>query len=364
MGAPSIRIGERSIGPDHPTYVIAELSGNHNGSFDRAIELVRAAKQAGADAVKLQTYTADTMTLPSDDPLFRIPEGGLWGGRTLYELYEEAHTPWEWQPRLLGEARDLGIELFSSPFDDTAVAYLDRMGVGAFKVASFELTDHRLIERIAATGKPMLLSTGMATKEEISEAVAAARAAGAREVVLLRCTSEYPADPADMDLLSIPDLAASFGVPVGLSDHTLGTAVPVAAVALGACVVEKHFTLRRADGGPDAAFSLEPEELRRLVDDIRVAERARGRVRYGPTIGEKANLVFRRSLFIVEPIAAGEPFTERNVRAIRPGYGLSPSHWRRILGRHAARDIARGTPLSWDLVTGGAAARAGSGAST
>lgn len=351
MTRQSIRINDHTIGPDRPTYVIAEMSGNHNGSYQRASALLRAARDAGADAVKLQTYTADTMTLRIEDPLFRLPPGGLWGGRTLYDLYDEAHMPWEWQPRLLREARQLGIDLLSTPFDATAVEFLEKLAIDAYKVASFEITDLDLIGRIAATGRPVIISTGMATKAEIAEAVEAARAGGAAEIVLLRCTSEYPADPADMDLRTIMDLEASFGVPVGLSDHSLGTAVPVAAVALGACVIEKHLTLSRSDGGPDAGFSLEPEELSRMIQDIRIAERARGRVRYGPAPAERENLVFRRSLFVVERVPAGGVLTSRNVRAIRPGYGLSPRHFREVIGRRAARDIAPGTPLTWDLIS-------------
>lgn len=350
MQHPSIRIGDAVVGPGCPTYVVAELSGNHNGSYQRALELVRAAKAAGADAVKLQTYTADTMTLPSDDSLFRIPEGGLWGGRTLYDLYQEAHTPWEWQRGLMAEARALGIELFSAPFDATAVDFLEELGVRAYKIASFEIVDHALIERVARTGKPLIISTGMSTADEIAEAVDVARAAGAREIVLLRCTSEYPAAPSSMDLATIPDMTRRFGYLVGLSDHTLSTTVPVVAVTLGACLVEKHLTLRRADGGPDAAFSLEPAELADMVAQIRFVERTLGAVRYGPTPGERENMVFRRSLFVVEPVRAGDTFTERNVRSIRPGNGLSPRHYREVLGRRATRDVSRGTPLSWELV--------------
>jgi N-acetylneuraminate synthase len=346
----SIRIGEALIGPGNPTYVIAEMSGNHNRDFDRALALLRAAKSAGADAVKLQTYTADTMTLDHDDPLFRISDGGLWSGRTLYDLYREASMPWEWQPKLLAEARRLGITLFSAPFDGSAVDFLEKVGMLAYKIASFEIVDLPLIERVARTGKPMFISTGMATSQEIADAMAAARAAGARDIVLLKCTSAYPADPGDMNLATIPALAGTFGVPVGLSDHTLGIAVPVAAVALGACAVEKHFTLRRSDGGPDAAFSLEPPELAAMVDQIRIAERAIGGVRYGAGDAERGNLIFRRSLFVVEDVRSGERLTAKNIRAIRPGNGLAPKHLPDVLGRPAARDIKRGTPLSWELV--------------
>jgi N-acetylneuraminate synthase len=326
------------------------MSGNHNGDYDRALELLRVAKAAGANAVKLQTYTPDTITLKSDDPLFRLPSGGLWGGRTLYDLYGEASMPWEWQPKLLAEARRIGITLFSAPFDDSAVDFLEDIGVPAFKVASFEIVDLPLIERVARTGKPMFISTGMATLAEIAEAVEVARGAGAREIILLKCTSAYPADPADMNIAAIPHLSAEFGLPVGLSDHTLGIAVPVAAVALGACAIEKHYTLRRADGGPDSSFSLEPEELRSMIEQVRIAERAIGTVRYGAGDAERGNVVFRRSLFVVEDVKAGEEFNERNVRSIRPGNGLPPREYRKVLGKRARQDVVRGTPMSWDLI--------------
>lgn len=326
------------------------MSGNHNGNYERALDLLRAAKAAGANAVKLQTYTRDTMTIDADDPLFRVPEGGLWGGRTLYDLYGEASMPWEWQPKLLAEAKKIGITLFSAPFDHSAVDFLEDIGMPAFKIASFEIVDLPLIEHVAKTGKPIFMSTGMATLQEIAEAVGAAREAGAREIVLFKCTSAYPADPADMNVAAIPHLAAEFDLPVGLSDHTLGIAVPIVAVALGACAIEKHYTLRRADGGPDSAFSLEPEELAAMVAAIRTAEQAIGAVRYGSGDAERGNIVFRRSLFVVEDVKAGEELTERNVRSIRPGNGLPPREYRRVLGRRAGRDVARGTPLSWELL--------------
>ena len=350
MIGPTIRIGDREIGAGFPTYVIAELSGNHNGSYERALALVRAAARAGADAVKIQTYTADTMTLNIDRDDFRISDGGLWHGRTLYDLYREAAMPWEWQPRLMAEAVSLGVELFSTPFDETAVAFLEEMGVRAYKIASFEIVDTPLIERVARTGKPMIISTGMADLSEIQGAIGAARRSGATEILLLRCTSEYPALPADMDLATIPHLRQAFGLPVGLSDHTLGIAAPIAAVALGACAVEKHFTMRRADGGPDAAFSLEPEELALLVRELRVAEQLVGRVRYGPAGAERPNALFRRSVFVVSDVAAGEEFTRQNLRAIRPGTGLEPRWLEQVIGRRARSRIARGTPLSWDLI--------------
>lgn len=350
MSTPSVRVGDDVIGAGSPTYVVAEMSGNHNGDYDRALELLRAAKAAGANAVKLQTYTPDTITLNADGPLFRVPEGSPWGGRTLYDLYGEASMPWEWQPKLLAEAKRIGVTLFSAPFDHSAVDFLEDIGMPAFKIASFEIIDLPLVERVARTGKPMFISTGMATLEEITEAVAVARGAGAREIVLLKCTSAYPAAPDDMNLSAIPHLAATFGLPVGLSDHTLGIAVPVVAVALGAAAIEKHYTLRRADGGPDAAFSLEPEELRAMIEQVRVAERAIGSVKYGAGDAERGNVMFRRSLFVVEGVKAGEEFTHENVRSIRPGNGLPPKHLPEVLGRRAARDIERGTPLSWHLV--------------
>jgi len=353
MTAPCITINGRRIGPGHPTYVVAEMSGNHHQSFDKALEIIRAAKGAGADAVKIQTYTADTITLDCDTEDFRIPADNTWSGQRLHALYEEAHTPWEWQPRLKAEATALGLDLFSSPFDATAVDFLEAMDVPAYKVASFEIVDIPLIERIASTGKPMILSTGMATLDEIREAVAAARAAGAREIAVLKCTSAYPAPPEEMNLAVMECLARELGVPVGLSDHTLAPAVAVAAVALGACIVEKHFIMARAEGGPDAQFSLEPEEFRDMVTAIRTVERARGTGEITLTPGEAKNRLFRRSLYVAADVRAGETLTEKNVRSVRPAYGLAPRHYRTVLGRVAARDIARGTPLAWDLVQGG-----------
>ena len=352
MEASVVRVDGREIGRGRPTYVIAEMSGNHNGSYERAVALLRSARGAGADAVKLQTYTPDTMTIDHDSPLFRVPEGGLWGGRTLHDLYREAHMPWDWQPRLLAEARAIGIALFSTPFDETAVDFLEGIGMPAFKIASFEIVDLALIERVARTGRPMFISTGMATLAEIAEAVDTARSAGANEIVLLKGTSAYPADPGDMNLAAIPHLSAAFGVPAGLSDHSLGIAVPVAAVALGATVVEKHYTLHRSDGGPDSAFSLEADELAGMVRELRVAEQAVGRVRYGAGDAERGNIVFRRSLFVVRDVKAGDVLTKDNVRSIRPGNGLAPRALPLVLGRRASRDVARGTPLSWDLVAG------------
>lgn len=345
-----ITINERRIGPGNPTYIIAELSANHNQDFDEAVRLVRAAKEAGADAVKLQTYTADTLTLPCDNAHFRIGSGTLWAGRNLYDLYAEAFTPWDWQPKLKAVANAAGMDLFSTPFDDSAVEFLEQMGVPAHKVASFELVDLPLIRRIAATGKPMILSTGMATLAEIDEAVRAARAAGATEIALLKCNSAYPAPPDEMNLRTIPHLREAFGVPSGLSDHTLDTAVPVAAVALGACLLEKHLTLSRAVPGPDSAFSLEPAEFAAMVAAVRVAEKALGSVRYAVSERESPSRAFRRSLFVAGEVRAGEAFTPENIRSIRPAYGLHTRHFGEVLGRRAARDIAAGTPLAWDLI--------------
>jgi N-acetylneuraminate synthase len=345
-----ITIQGRPIGPTHPCFVIAELSGNHNQSLERAKELVRQAKEVGADAVKLQTYTPDTITLKSDAPLFRHGGAGLWAHRDLYSLYQEAHMPWAWQPSLKALADELGLILFSTPFDPTAVDFLERMNVPAHKIASFELVDLPLIQAVARTGKPLILSTGMGSREEIAEAVAAFHAAGGRELALLKCTSAYPSPPDAMHLRTLRDLHARFGVPVGLSDHTPGHTVAVAAVALGACIVEKHFTLSRADPGPDSAFSMEPGEFRAMVEAIRITEAALGQVTYVPTAAEAESRRFRRSLFVTRDVAAGEMFTGENVRSVRPAAGLPPKHLPEVLGRRATQDIAAGTPLAWDMV--------------
>lgn len=344
-----IRIAGRRIGPGHRPYVVAELSANHLGGLERALAIVDAAARAGVDAVKLQTYTPDTITIDHTGPGF-VLESGPWRGRRLYELYQEAHTPWQWHAALFERARALGIAAFSSPFDASAVSLLESLGCPAYKIASFELVDPALIAAAAATGKPLLLSTGMADGKEIAEAIAAARAAGAREVALLHCVSSYPSRVEDSNLRTIPDMAQRFGVPVGLSDHTLGTTVAVAATVLGACVIEKHATLRRADGGPDAAFSLEPDELARLVEDAAAAFAALGAIHYAPEESELAMRALRRSLYVVADMAPGETFTPQNVRSIRPGYGLPPRHLPEVLGRRARGAIARGTPLSWSLV--------------
>lgn len=349
MTAP-FSIAGRAIGPGLPVYVIAEVSANHAQDFDVAVRLVRGAKEAGADAVKLQTYTPDTITIDSDAPPFRHGAGSLWAGQTLHELYEGAYMPWEWQPRLKALADELGIDFFSSPFDPTAVDFLLQMEVPAFKVASFELVDLPLIRAMARTGRPLVISTGMATEDEVDEAVAAAREAGATEIALLKCTSAYPAPAESVNLLAIPVMVERWGVPVGLSDHTVGATAAVAAVALGACIVEKHIVGSHADRTPDAAFSLDLEEFGAMVKAIRFTERALGKPRLEPAPEEDESRRFRRSLFIVDDVAAGEILTERNVRSIRPADGLHTRYLEAVLGRRAARSIKRGTPLSWDLV--------------
>jgi len=347
---PVIHIGQRRIGAGEPVYIIAEMSANHHQDFDQAVKIIQAAKDAGADAVKLQTYTPDTITIDCRNDYFQI-KGTIWEGRNLYDLYREAFTPWEWQPKLKAIADELGLDLFSTPFDHTAVDFLEGMAVPAYKIASFELVDLPLIERVAQTGKPLIMSTGMAALAEIDEAVRAARGAGAKEIALLKCTSAYPAAPAAMNLRTIPHLVEAFGVPVGLSDHTLGISVPVAAVALGACIVEKHLTLSRSRPGPDSAFSLEPGEFKEMVAAIRTAEQALGEVRYELTEQEAASRVFRRSLFVVADMKAGETFTPENVRSIRPGHGLAPKYLPEVLGKRAAAAIPKGTPLSFDLIS-------------
>lgn len=343
-------IGHRQIGAGQPVYIVAELSANHNHDFERAVRLIQACKESGADAVKVQTYTPDTITIRSDQEYFRIRGGTLWDGRTLHDLYGEACMPWDWQPKLKQVADDLGLDFFSSAFDETAVDFLENMGVPAYKLASCELVDIPLLQKISRTGKPLIISTGMATIEEIKEAVDSARQAGATQIALLRCTSAYPALPSEMNLRTIPELARRFEVPVGLSDHTMDMAVPIAAVALGACIIEKHFTLSRSHAGPDSAFSLEPAEFKAMVESVRVAEKALGQIHFGLTDSERSSRVFRRSLFVVQAVRQGETFSEENVRSIRPGHGLHTRHLRQIVGRRASRDIDRGTPLSWELV--------------
>ena len=343
-------IGNRTIGAGEPVYVIAEMSANHNNSFDHAVEIVKAAKEAGADAIKLQTYSADAHTIDSERSEFRISGGTAWDGRTLYELYDDAHMPWDWQPKLQQVAEECGLDLFSAPVNAESLEFLEAMDVPVHKVASFELVDLPLIRKVAETGKPAIMSTGMASLAEIDDAVRAFRSAGGEHLALLKCTSAYPSPPEDVNLRTLPHLAQAFGVEVGLSDHTLGIAVPVAAVALGACIVEKHFTMSRDEPGPDSAFSLEPHEFKQMVEAIRTSEKAIGKVNYDTTKKEQASRAFRRSLFVVRDIKAGEEFTDQNVRSIRPGHGLSPKYWDQVIGARASRDLERGTPLDWKLV--------------
>jgi pseudaminic acid synthase len=348
-----LRMGDRIIGENNPVFVIAEVSANHNQKYDLAVETIKAAKEAGADAVKMQTYTPDTITLDCDNEYFQIKHGTIWDGRTLYHLYQDAYTPWEWQPELKKLAEDLGLIWFSSPFDKTAVDFLGKMDVPAYKIASFELVDIQLIQYVAQKGKPIIMSTGMATLAEIDEAITAAREAGCKELALLKCTSAYPASPLEMNLRTIPHVAEAFGVPVGLSDHTLGIAVPVAAVALGACIVEKHIILSRNIPGSDSAFSLEPNEFKAMVEAIHTTGKALGKVNYEATDQEAANRIFRRSLFVVKDMKAGEVFTEENVKSIRPGNGLHTRYLENVIGFCSSKEICRGTPLSWDLVQQG-----------
>lgn len=351
MGA-EISIDGRRIGPDQPPYVIAEMSGNHNGDIQRAFRILDAAKSAGADAVKLQTYTADTITIDHDGPEFMI-HGGLWDGRRLYELYEEAHTPWQWHEPIFDRARQLGITVFSAPFDPTAVDLLESLNAPAYKIASPEIVDIGLIRRVAETGKPMIISTGMASLDEVEEAVEAARSSGTEQIVVLHCVSAYPTPPDEANLRTISDLAARLGAVTGLSDHTMDTTVATLAVGMGACVIEKHVTLARSDGGVDSAFSLEPEELKRLVRDTRLAHSALGSPAYRPTVSEQSGLKFRRSLYVVADVPAGGELTPDNIRSIRPSLGLAPKHLDTILGRKASRDLKRGEPLSADMIQGG-----------
>lgn len=346
-----IQIGDLLIGLSERPFVIAEMSGNHNGSLDRAVAIVDAIADSGAQALKLQTYTAETMTLDLTEGEFYIDNPkSPWHGRTLYSLYDEAHTPWEWHERIFERARARGLAAFSTPFDASSVAFLETLDVPAYKIASFEITDLQLIRTVAATGKPVIISTGMASLAEIDEAVRAARAAGCRDLILLKCTSNYPASAASSNLATIPYLRNVFECEVGLSDHTLGLGVAVASVALGATVIEKHVTLNRADGGVDAAFSLEPAELRQLVTATAIARESMGTSTFGPTPEEKASLSFRRTLYVVEDLEAGDSLSERNVRAIRPGHGLPPKHLPDVLGKGITRAAKKGTPLTWDLI--------------
>ena len=345
----SFQISGRWIGPEHPPYVIGELSGNHNGDIGRALAIVEAIREAGADAVKLQSYTADTITLDHDGPGFLV-EGGLWAGQRLYDLYAEAHTPWDWHEQLFSKADELGLTIFSSPFDKSAIEMLEALGCPAYKIASFEAADTALVRDAASTGKPLIISTGMVNEQEIQRTLDVARSAGASGVALLHCVSAYPAEPRDSNLLSIPVLGERFEAIAGLSDHTLGNAVSIASVALGACVIEKHITLSRAEGGVDAAFSLEPDELAALVMDCHIAWQARGQEAVGIQSAATPNTVFKRSLYAVKDIAAGETLSPNNVRSIRPSLGLSPDQIDRVMGRKAIDHIRRGAPLNWDMI--------------
>ena len=349
MVAHSIEIAGRPVGPEHEPYVVCEVSANHNGSLDRALEMLDAAAATGADAIKIQTYTADTMTIDHDGPDFQIVEGP-WSGRSLYDLYKEAQTPFEWHKPLFERARRLGVTLFSTPFDESAADLLAELDAPAYKIASFEVVDLPLIAHVARKGKPMIISTGMANLGEINDAVRTARDNGCDQLVLLHCVSSYPAPDEQSNVRTVAHLTEAFGVVSGLSDHTFGSAVAVASIALGGSMIEKHFTLRRADGGPDAAFSLEPAEFTALVTDCKRAWRALGRVSYDLQGCEGGSVMFRRSLYVVRDLAAGEELTPDNVRSIRPGHGLAPKHLPEVLGRRAARDLKRGEPLDWSAV--------------
>lgn len=345
-----IKIGNRHIGHGESVFIVAEMSANHNQEFDQAVQILHAAKEAGADAVKLQTYTPDTMTILCDNEYFRIGEGTIWEGRNLYDLYSEAYTPWEWQPKLKKIAEGLGLIFFSTPFDKTAVDFLEDIKVPTYKVASFEITDIPLIEYIASKGKPVIISTGIATLKDIEEAVNACKRMGNNQIALLKCTSSYPAPLEDINLRTIPNLAETFDAVVGLSDHTLGISVSIAAVAVGAKIIEKHFTLNRKLGGPDASFSLEPDEFKEMVKSIREVETALGKVCYDLSDNTKKHIKFSRSLFVVKDMKEGEIFSEENICSIRPGDGLRPKLLHFVLGKKARKGILRGTPLSWELI--------------
>jgi len=346
---PSISIAGRRIAADAPPYIIAELSANHNGRFETALKIIEEAKNAGADAIKLQTYTADTITLDCDTEEFQI-RGGLWDGKTLYRLYEEAHMPWEWHAPLFEHARKLGITIFSSPFDNTAVDLLEDLNAPAYKIASFEAVDLALIKYVASTGKPMIISTGMADAEEIQEAIDAARQGGCNELAILHCVSGYPAPAEDYNLRTIPDMMTRFGLVTGLSDHTLDNTTAIASVVLGASIIEKHFTLDRNGGGPDDSFSLEPADLADLCHGARTAWKSLGKVDYGRKSSEQENVKFRRSLYIVKDMRAGDVLTSSNIRSVRPGYGLPPKHLESLLGRKISRDLGSGTPMSFEYL--------------
>ena len=348
----SFRIGNSSIGDKRRTYIIAEMSANHNMDFDRAIQIIKAAKWSGANAVKIQTYKADTITLDCDKELFRIKQGTIWDGRTLYKLYEEAYTPWEWQPELKRITEELGMDFFSSPFDSTSVDFLEEMGISAYKIASFEITDIPLIKKVAKLGKPMILSTGIATLSDIELAVKTCKEAGNENIALLKCCSAYPAPYEDINLKTMSALGEMFDCIIGLSDHTMGGAVSGASVALGAKIIEKHLTLQRADGGIDSAFSMEPEEFKKMVDDIRIIEKAVGHVTFELTEKQQGQREFARSLFIAKDMKAGETFTPENLRSVRPGFGLHTKYYEEVLGKKVNRDVTVGTPMRWDLIQG------------
>lgn len=345
-----IKLAQCKLGPDHPPFVIAEMSGNHNQSLTRALAIVEAAAKAGVHAIKIQTYTADTMTLDIDNHEFSITDSeSLWKGTKLYNLYSQAYTPWEWHESIFNRCKELGLVAFSTPFDETAVDFLESLDVPAYKIASFECTDLRLIRKAVATGKPLLISTGMSTVAELDETVRVAKEAGCKDLILLKCTSSYPATPDNSNILTIPHMRMLFDLQVGISDHTLGIGAAIASVALGATVIEKHFTLSRADGGVDAAFSLEPDQMHSLVTESKQAWEALGKVYYGPTEKERSSLQFRRSLYVAQDMKAGDVFTKENLRAVRPGFGLPPKYYDILLGKKVSRDVKKGTPLSWEL---------------
>ncbi len=344
-----IKINGKIIGDSHPCYIIAEMSANHNGSLEDALEIIRSAKDAGADCIKTQTYTADTLTIDSDKEIFQIKDG-TWKGETLYKLYQKAYTPWEWQTKIKKEAETIGLDFLSTPFDTTAVDLLENLGVNFYKIASFEMVDIPLIKYIASKKKPIIISTGMGTLREIEEAIAAARSEGNTQICLLKCSSAYPAVLEDMNLRTIPNMKEIFNVPVGLSDHSLGSISAICGVALGANVIEKHYCLDRKISTPDSSFSMEPAEFKQMVQDIRSTEKALGEISYEISARESKSLIFRRSIFIVQDIKAGQKFTEKNIRVIRPGQGLAPKFYSQILGKEASRDLQRGTPLDWNMV--------------